>query len=125
MGTNGPTSWNTTWRTSAIRWSASCPARVCWSTELYPIAEECCPILQQLDGKVVSGYVRLRKPHRDIYEYALREFGIDPSTAVFIDDKAMNIVGANAAGIRGVRFSDPRRLRELLIEAGVNIPAVA
>ena len=96
-----------------------------WERELYPIAEECCPILQQLDGKVVSGYVRLRKPHRDIYEYALREFGIDPSTAVFIDDKAMNIVGANAAGIRGVRFSDPRRLRELLIEAGVNIPAVA
>ena len=79
-----------------------------WERELYPIAEECCPILQQLDGKVVSGYVRLRKPHRDIYEYALREFGIDPSTAVFIDDKAMNIVGANAAGIRGKSGSATR-----------------
>ena len=95
-----------------------------WERGLYPIAEECCPILQRLDGKVVSGYVRLRKPHRDIYEYALREFGIEPSTAVFIDDKAMNIVGANAAGIRGIRFSDPRRLRDVLIEAGVDIPAV-
>ncbi|MBT1180571.1 HAD family phosphatase [Bifidobacterium sp. CP2] len=95
-----------------------------WEKELFPIAERATPILQQLDGKVVSGYVKLRKPHKDIYERALQEFGITADGAVFIDDKAMNIVGANAAGIRGVRFRDPVRLRELLIEAGVGIPDV-
>ena len=46
------------------------------------------------------------------------------SGAVFVDDKAMNIVGANNAGIRGVRFKDSRALRALLIDAGVKIPAV-
>ncbi|PLS28933.1 HAD family hydrolase [Bifidobacterium parmae] len=95
-----------------------------WEKELFPIAEKATPILGRLDGKVVSGYVKLRKPHKDIYERALQEFGITADGAVFIDDKAMNIVGANAAGIRGVRFKDPVRLRELLIANGVNIPAL-
>ena len=54
----------------------------------------------------------------------LKEFGIKADGALFIDDKAMNIVGSNAAGIRGVRFQDPVKLRELLIANGVNIPAV-
>lgn len=95
-----------------------------WEKELFPIAEKATPILGELDGKVVSGYVRLRKPHKDIYERALEEFGITADGAVFIDDKAMNIVGANEAGIRGVRFRDPVKLRELLIAAGVGIPDV-
>ena len=95
-----------------------------WEKELFPIAEKATPILSKLDGKVVSGYVKLRKPHKDIYERALAEFGIPADGAVFIDDKAMNIVGANAAGIRGVRFRNPVRLRELLIDAGIDIPDV-
>ena len=95
-----------------------------WEASLFHVAEEQCDILQQLDGKVVSGFVKLRKPHKEIYERALDEFSIKAADAVFIDDKAMNIVGANEAGIRGVRFRDPARLRELLIEAGVDIPAV-
>ena len=95
-----------------------------WEKGLFHVAEEQCDILEALDGKIVSGFVKLRKPHKDIYERALQEFGIAADGAVFIDDKAMNIVGANEAGIRGVRFQDPVKLRELLIEAGVRIPAV-
>jgi len=95
-----------------------------WQKELFPIALERYEILRSLDDRVVSGYVGLRKPHREIYDFALKQFGIDASGAVFIDDKAMNIVGANEAGIRGIRFRDPRALRGLLIDAGVAIPAV-
>lgn len=95
-----------------------------WEKELFPIAEKATPILQRLDGKIVSGYVKLRKPHKEIYDRALQEFGIAADGAVFVDDKAMNIVGANAAGIRGVRFKDPVKLRELLIANGVNIPGL-
>ena len=95
-----------------------------WEKELFHIAERDCRILQQLDGKVVSGYVHMRKPHKEIYEAAVKQFGIDPSTTVFIDDKAMNIVGANEVGIRGIRFSDSRKLRDILIGQGVNIPGV-
>jgi putative hydrolase of the HAD superfamily len=95
-----------------------------WEASLFHVAEEQCDILQSLDGKLVSGFVKLRKPHKEIYEEALREFGIAPDGTVFIDDKAMNIVGSNAAGIRGVRFQSPTRLRELLIANGVDIPPV-
>ena len=95
-----------------------------WEKELFAEAERLCPLLQLLDGRIVSGFVGLRKPHRDIYEEAVRRFGIDASTSVFVDDKAMNIVGANEAGIRGVRFCDSRRLREILIAQGVDIPPV-
>lgn len=95
-----------------------------WESSLFHVAEEQCDILQQLDGKLVSGFVKLRKPHKEIYEAALNQFGIKADGTLFIDDKAMNIVGSNAAGIRGVRFQDPVKLRELLIANGVNIPAV-
>lgn len=95
-----------------------------WASELFPIAWSGYPILHSLDGKVVSGLVGLRKPHTDIYEYALSKFGIAADGAVFVDDKAMNIVGANSAGIRGVKFTDPYKLRALLIDAGVNVPDV-
>lgn len=95
-----------------------------WQKDLFPVALERYDILSSLEDRVVSGYVGLRKPHRDIYDYALRQFGIDASGALFVDDKAMNIVGANKAGIRGVRFKDSRALRTLLIDAGVDIPAI-
>ena len=91
-----------------------------WEKELFPIALKHCEILQRLDGRLVSGYVHMRKPHKDIYEKALEEFGISAESSVFIDDKAMNIAGANEAGIRGIRFSDARKLRELLIEQGID-----
>ena len=95
-----------------------------WQKDLFPIALDNFDILRSLNDRVVSGYVSLRKPNKDIYEFALQQFGIDASGAVFVDDKAMNIVGANNAGIRGVRFKDSRALRALLIDAGVKIPAV-
>ncbi|WEV69965.1 HAD family phosphatase [Bifidobacterium sp. ESL0775] len=95
-----------------------------WATELFPPAKRMYPILSDLDDAVVSGYVKLRKPHRDIFEYALKRFAIDAKTAVFIDDKAMNIVGANASGIRGVRFDDSYKLRALLRQQGLNIPGI-
>lgn len=95
-----------------------------WQKDLFPVALDHYDILCSLEDRVVSGYVGLRKPHRDIYDYALKQFGIDASGALFVDDKAMNIVGANEAGIRGVRFKDARALRTLLIDAGVAIPAV-
>ncbi|MCI1663976.1 MAG: HAD family phosphatase [Bifidobacterium crudilactis] len=95
-----------------------------WSAELFPIAWERYEILHSLEGKVVSGEIDIRKPSVEIYEYLLQRFGIEARKAVFIDDKAMNIVGANAAGIRGIRFTDPYKLRALLIESGIDIPAV-
>lgn len=90
-----------------------------WEKELFPIAHNYCPTLSKLQDAVVSGNIGLRKPHIEIYEYALRQFGIDASSSVFLDDKAMNIVGANKVGMRGIRVSDMQAVRAELIRHGV------
>lgn len=95
-----------------------------WSAELFPPAKELYPILSSLDDVVVSGFVKLRKPHRDIFEFALKRFGISAETALFLDDKGMNIAGSNSAGIRGAKFTDAYNLRKLLKGQGIDIPGI-
>ena len=53
-----------------------------WQKDLFPIALDNFDILRSLNDRVVSGYVSLRKPNKDIYEFALQQFGIDASGAV-------------------------------------------
>ena len=95
-----------------------------WGTELFPYAWEQYPILHELDDLVVSGPIHMRKPHPDIYLHALERFGIRAEDALFVDDKGMNVVAANKVGIRSVCFTDPYKLRNLLIESGLDIPRV-
>ncbi|MEK0306420.1 HAD family hydrolase [Bifidobacterium favimelis] len=93
-----------------------------WGSELFPIAWRRFPILHGLDGLVVSGPIHMRKPDPVIFKYALDRFGVGADGCLFVDDKGMNVVGANKAGIRGYRFTDPDRLRDTLIGAGIGIP---
>ena len=53
---------------------------------------------------VVSGDERLVKPDPAIYALALARFGLAAGEAVFIDDRADNIRGAEAAGMQGHLF---------------------
>ncbi|MFT8357850.1 HAD family hydrolase [Bifidobacterium aquikefiri] len=95
-----------------------------WERTMFPIAWEQFGILHMLQDKVISGNVHMRKPHRDIFELAIRQFGIDSRASLFIDDKSQNVLGANASGMRAFQFSDSYKLRNALIAAGVNIPSV-
>lgn len=95
-----------------------------WQQDTFQIAKQYYPILQSLDDSVISGFVHMAKPHVDIYQYALQRFDISAENTIFIDDKAMNIVGANSVGVRGIRFQNPRKLRTLLIEHGIAISPV-
>ncbi|MDO4913044.1 MAG: HAD family phosphatase [Bifidobacteriaceae bacterium] len=93
-----------------------------WHQDTFAQAQQYFHILQSLDDSVISGQVHMRKPHEEIYEFALQKFNILPEHTLFVDDKAMNIVGANKVGVRGIRFLNPRVLRSNLIELGVDIP---
>ena len=64
----------------------------------------CFPFLDQVDGKVVSGFVRMIKPNADIYEYLLSEYGLEAAESVFIDDREDNIETAKALGMKGIVF---------------------
>lgn len=76
------------------------------------------PIFDRFQGIIVSGTEKLMKPDPAIYRLALDRFGIDPAGALFIDDVAANVAGAEAVGIAGHLFTDAATLeRELVARA--------
>ena len=90
-----------------------------WSAELFPHALERFEFLGLFDGIVVSGEERLAKPDPRIYDLVLTRHGLDPARSLFVDDRQVNVAAARAAGMQGVRFTDPARLRRDLEAAGV------
>jgi len=62
------------------------------------------------------------KPSQSYYRKAMRKFGIDPSTSVFVDDLKENVDGAMRAGINGILFKGPRPLIHDLRKLGVKVP---
>ncbi|MBB4641384.1 HAD family hydrolase [Rhizorhapis suberifaciens] len=68
---------------------------------------------------LVSGQVGLIKPDPAIYRLALDRFGIAAPCALFVDDRADNVEGAEAVGMRGHVFRDAPTLRRELIALGV------
>jgi 2-haloacid dehalogenase len=65
---------------------------------------------------VVSGEERLMKPDPALYFRALDRFGLQPREALFVDDREINVDGAQAVGMHAHLFTDAGRLR-LRLEA--------
>ncbi len=76
------------------------------------------PIFDRFRGIIVSGTEKLMKPDPAIYALAIERFAIDPAGALFIDDVAANIAGAESVGIAGHRFVDAATLERELIARG-------
>ena len=68
---------------------------------------------------VVSGEVRLLKPDSAIYYLALDRFRLRPDEALFIDDRRINIFGAEAVGMTTHLFTDAADLRARLQAEGL------
>lgn len=70
------------------------------------------------DATVISGEVGLHKPQPAIYLLACERLGVEPGSAVFVDDLRENCEGAEAVGMTAVLHRDSaetvRRLEELL-----------
>ena len=63
---------------------------------------------------VVSGEEKMLKPDPALYFLALDRFGLKPSQALFVDDRASNVEGALAVGMHGHLFSGAEGLRARL-----------
>ncbi len=61
-------------------------------------------ILSMFDGLAFSAPLKITKPNKEIFEYVLNEYGLNPEETVFIDDREDNILGAQKAGINGYLF---------------------
>jgi epoxide hydrolase-like predicted phosphatase len=69
-----------------------------------------------LDPVVISGEVRLRKPHAAIYELALDRLGVPADRVLFIDDAEPNVLGARAVGLQALLHVDHPSTRAALAE---------
>ena len=87
-----------------------------WSRELFPLVRNRYPVFDLMDGIVVSGVEKVIKPHPELYRILLDRYGLEAGECVFIDDNAANVSGAEAVGIRGIRFEGEKLLREKLEE---------
>jgi len=58
--------------------------------------------LPYTDGRVVSCYVKVMKPEESIYRILLEKYSLTADECVFIDDRAENIEGAAAVGMKGI-----------------------
>jgi 2-haloacid dehalogenase len=72
------------------------------------------PVFDRFRDVVVSGTERLVKPDAAIYELAVRRFGMPAEQLIFVDDRAENVAGAEAVGMRGHLFRDAEVLRDEL-----------
>jgi epoxide hydrolase-like predicted phosphatase len=57
-----------------------------------------------VDAMVISSEEGIMKPDARIYQIAAERLGIQPEEAVFVDDMAANIQGAQAIGMHGIQF---------------------
>lgn len=76
------------------------------------------PVFDRFRDIIVSGTERLMKPDPAIYALAIARFGIEPAGALFIDDNAANVAGAESAGIAAHRFVDAAGLEAELVTRG-------
>ena len=68
---------------------------------------------------VVSGEEKLLKPDPAIYYRALDRFHLKPAEALFIDDRAINVEGARAVGMKAHLFLSAEELRTCLEAEGL------
>ena len=68
---------------------------------------------------VVSGEEKLLKPDPALYYRALDRFGLKPAEALFVDDRKINVEGAEAVGMHGHLFTDAADLRRRLETEGL------
>ena len=90
-----------------------------WSAETFPPQRPRFAFLDWFRGIVVSGMERVIKPDPKIFRVLLDRYGVDPGTAVFVDDVEDNAAAAAALGLQGIHFRSPDQLRRELAAAGL------
>ena len=90
-----------------------------WSAEMFPFARERFDFLNWFEVIVISGDVGVNKPDRRIFEHLVERFGLEPATALVLDDSSANVATAAALGFRAIQFTDAAALRLELVQLGL------
>lgn len=71
-------------------------------------------MIDAFDHIVISAEVGVAKPDPGIFQIALKQAGVRPDEAVFVDDFYVNIEGCEKIGIRGIHFKDAQTVLQQL-----------
>lgn len=77
------------------------------------------PVLNKLDGMVVSYRIHMIKPAPEIFLHTVEALGISPEETLFVDDTPLNIEAAKNAGMEGYVFTTPAAFQAYLQERGI------
>lgn len=91
----------------------------------YLLIEEALGVSRRVPWTFVSCRTGLRKPAPAAYRHAAATLGRAPGECLLVDDRPENVAGAEAAGLRALRFVDAAGLRRDLAGlglAGLNPP---
>lgn len=72
------------------------------------------PLGSLFEGVFVSGELGIIKPAAPIFEHVMNALQIGPQQMVFVDNKAVNVRGAQTLGITGHVYTDAAHLRAFL-----------
>jgi FMN phosphatase YigB (HAD superfamily) len=68
----------------------------------------------------VEGSSRIvKKPHPDFFITHIKKHDLQPHQLIFIDDKLANVKAAQAVGMHGIHFKNPKDLRKQLNTLGI------
>jgi len=70
-------------------------------------------IFEKFADGVFSYRAKLAKPEREIFDLAIRQFGVDLRSTIYLDDLTANVEAARGAGLRAFRY-DPAAHADLL-----------
>ena len=82
-----------------------------WSSETFEGMTEEYNFLKDFDGMIISGDIKLVKPDKKIFEFAIEKFNLAPDETIFIDDRIENINSAQNLNFKTVHLTDPKRIK--------------
>ena len=90
-----------------------------FSQPLYHRCQKEMKFLGFMDGGYMSWQIHCLKPEPEIYQKLIKDFQIEPSKAVFIDDRLDNVAEARAQGLYAVHFTGRKNAMGQLADFGV------
>ena len=78
--------------------------------------------LPHADGYIISGFEKVAKPDPRMYRLLESRFGVNLGECLFIDDRQVNIDGAEALGMQGILFTGYQELIRKLGSRGITLP---
>ena len=90
------------------------------ANELREIVDRKLGLYDHFDGVLLSNVLKMRKPNKNIFRYALRSVKAMPDEAILVDDKERNLKAAKTLGMHAILYKNDRQLiKELRAQGAV------